>query len=129
MLFIDEIHRLQNIEEYLYPAMEDFTLDIIIDHRPNARSVRLNLPRFTPSGPLPAAAAHRAVAYPVFRAGAARLLSGRGFADDCARSARLPTSRPIPMARRDCPPQPRHAANRQQPSAGCETAQVRVTAA
>ena len=48
MLFIDEIHRLQkNIEEYLYPAMEDFTLDIIIDQGPNARSVRLNLPRFT----------------------------------------------------------------------------------
>ena len=48
VLFIDEIHRLQkNIEEYLYPAMEDFTLDIIIDQGPNARSVRLNLPRFT----------------------------------------------------------------------------------
>lgn len=48
VLFIDEIHRLQpNIEEYLYPAMEDFKLDIIIDQGPNARSVRLNLPRFT----------------------------------------------------------------------------------
>ena len=48
VLFIDEIHRLQkNIEEYLYPAMEDFKLDIIIDTGPNARSVRLNLPRFT----------------------------------------------------------------------------------
>ena len=48
VLFIDEIHRLQkNIEEYLYPAMEDFTLDIIIDQGPNARSVRLNLPKFT----------------------------------------------------------------------------------
>ena len=48
VLFIDEIHRLQkNIEEYLYPAMEDFTLDIIIDQGPNARSVRLNLPSFT----------------------------------------------------------------------------------
>src|SRR6185312_1482892 len=47
-LFIDEIHRLQpSIEEYLYPAMEDFKLDIIIDQGPNARSVRLNLPRFT----------------------------------------------------------------------------------
>jgi len=48
VLFIDEIHRLQpNIEEILYPAMEDFKLDIIIDQGPNARSVRLNLPRFT----------------------------------------------------------------------------------
>ncbi len=48
LLFIDEIHRLQpTIEEYLYPAMEDFKLDIIIDQGPNARSVRLNLPKFT----------------------------------------------------------------------------------
>ena len=48
VLFIDEIHRLQaTIEEYLYPAMEDYKLDIIIDGGPNARSVRLNLPRFT----------------------------------------------------------------------------------
>ncbi len=48
ILFIDEIHRLQKtIEEYLYPAMEDFKLDIIIDSGPNARSVRLNLPKFT----------------------------------------------------------------------------------
>src|SRR5438094_88368 len=48
VLFIDEIHRLQKtIEEYLYPAMEDFKLDIIIDQGPNARSVRLHLPRFT----------------------------------------------------------------------------------
>src|SRR5262245_35504942 len=48
VLLLDEIHRLQKtIEEYLYPAMEDFKLDIIIDQGPNARSVRLNLPRFT----------------------------------------------------------------------------------
>lgn len=48
ILFIDEIHRLQPaIEEYLYPAMEDYKVDIIIDQGPNARSVRLNLPRFT----------------------------------------------------------------------------------
>src|SRR5437667_2571002 len=48
VLFIDEIHRLQKtIEEYLYPAMEDFKLDIIIDQGPNARSVRLSRPRFT----------------------------------------------------------------------------------
>ncbi len=48
VLFIDEIHRLQPaIEEYLYPAMEDYKLDIIIDQGPSARSVRLNLPKFT----------------------------------------------------------------------------------
>lgn len=48
ILFIDEIHRLQPaIEEYLYPAMEDFKLDIIIDQGPSARSVRLNLAKFT----------------------------------------------------------------------------------
>lgn len=48
VLFIDEIHRLQPaIEEYLYPAMEDFRLDIIIDQGPNARSIRLNIPKFT----------------------------------------------------------------------------------
>jgi Holliday junction DNA helicase RuvB len=48
LLFIDEIHRLHPaIEEYLYPAMEDFRLDIIIDQGPNARSIQLNLPKFT----------------------------------------------------------------------------------
>jgi Holliday junction DNA helicase RuvB len=48
VIFIDEIHRLQRvIEEYLYPAMKNFKLDIVIDQGPNARSVRLNLPRFT----------------------------------------------------------------------------------
>ena len=47
-LFIDEIHRLHPaIEEYLYPAMEDFKLDIIIDSGPSARSISLNLPKFT----------------------------------------------------------------------------------
>jgi holliday junction DNA helicase RuvB len=48
ILFIDEIHRLNKaIEEYLYPAMEDFRLDIVIDQGPSARSVCLNLPKFT----------------------------------------------------------------------------------
>jgi Holliday junction DNA helicase RuvB len=47
-LFIDEIHRLnRNIEEILYPAMEDFVLDIIIGKGPAARSIRLDLPKFT----------------------------------------------------------------------------------
>lgn len=48
VLFIDEIHRLStNIEEILYPAMEDFFLDIIIGEGPSARSVRIDLPQFT----------------------------------------------------------------------------------
>lgn len=48
LVFIDEIHRMQRtVEEYLYSAMEDFVLDIMIDQGPNARSVRLELPRFT----------------------------------------------------------------------------------
>jgi len=48
ILFIDEIHRMQKtVEEYLYSAMEDFVLDIMIDQGPNARSVRLEIPRFT----------------------------------------------------------------------------------
>ena len=48
ILFIDEIHRLNvNVEEVLYSALEDFVLDIIIGEGPTARSVRINLPRFT----------------------------------------------------------------------------------
>ena len=48
VLFIDEIHRLsRSVEEILYPAMEDFALDIIIGKGPSARSIRLDLPHFT----------------------------------------------------------------------------------
>lgn len=48
VLFIDEIHRLSRaVEEILYPAMEDFSLDIIIGKGPSARSIRLDLPKFT----------------------------------------------------------------------------------
>lgn len=48
VLFIDEVHRLsRTVEEILYPAMEDFSLDIVIGKGPGARSVRLDLPRFT----------------------------------------------------------------------------------
>lgn len=51
ILFIDEIHRLgKAVEEVLYPAMEDFALDIIIGKGPSARSIRLKLPRFTVIG-------------------------------------------------------------------------------
>lgn len=48
IIFIDEIHRMQRtVEEYLYSAMEDFVIDIMIDQGANARSVRLELPHFT----------------------------------------------------------------------------------
>jgi len=48
VLFIDEIHRLSHtVEEILYPAMEDFQLDIIIGQGPSARTIKLDLPRFT----------------------------------------------------------------------------------
>ncbi|MEW5828484.1 MAG: Holliday junction branch migration DNA helicase RuvB [Chloroflexota bacterium] len=51
ILFIDEIHRLgRAVEEVLYPAMEDFALDIVIGKGPSARSIRLKLPRFTVVG-------------------------------------------------------------------------------
>lgn len=51
VLFIDEIHRLnRSVEEILYPAMEDYALDIIIGKGPSARSIRLDLPRFTMIG-------------------------------------------------------------------------------
>lgn len=51
VLFIDELHRLSRaVEEYLYPAMEDFSLDLMIDSGPNSRSVQVKLKRFTLAG-------------------------------------------------------------------------------
>lgn len=51
ILFIDEVHRLgRAVEEVLYPAMEDYALDIVIGKGPSARSIRLNLPKFTVIG-------------------------------------------------------------------------------
>jgi Holliday junction DNA helicase RuvB len=48
ILFVDEIHRMSPVvEEYLYPALEDFTIDIMLDRGPSARSLRINLERFT----------------------------------------------------------------------------------
>ena len=48
VLFIDEIHRMNRVvEENLYPAMEDFQLDLIVGQGPNARSIKLNVPHFT----------------------------------------------------------------------------------
>ena len=48
VLFVDEIHRLnRQVEEVLYPAMEDYVIDIVIGKGPSARSVRIDLPKFT----------------------------------------------------------------------------------
>src|SRR3990170_8508108 len=48
VLFVDEIHRMPRpVEEVLYPALEDFKLDVVLDRGPSARSIRLDLPRFT----------------------------------------------------------------------------------
>ena len=48
MLFVDEIHRLnRQVEEVLYPAMEDYAIDIVIGKGASARSIRLDLPKFT----------------------------------------------------------------------------------
>ena len=70
VLFIDEIHRLsRQVEEVLYPALEDYALDIMIGKGPSAQSIRINLPRFTlvgchhPRGP-----DHRSFAGPLRRA-------------------------------------------------------------
>ena len=54
VLFIDEIHRLsRQVEEVLYPALEDYALDIMIGKGPSAQSIRINLPRFTLVGACP----------------------------------------------------------------------------
>ena len=84
VLFIDEIHRLQpTIEEYLYPAMEDYRLDIIIDQGPQARSLRLQLPKFTLIGATTRAGhGERAVALALRDDRATRLLHRRGDAQD-----------------------------------------------
>src|SRR5947209_14114921 len=51
VLFVDEIHRMpRTVEEVLYPALEDFKLDVVIGKGPSARSIRLDLPRFTLAG-------------------------------------------------------------------------------
>ncbi len=84
VLFIDEIHRLQPaIEEILYPAMEDFQLDLIIGEGPAARSVRIDLPPFTLVGATTRAGlAGHAAARPVRHPVAAGVLHPGGTAPD-----------------------------------------------
>jgi Holliday junction DNA helicase RuvB len=118
VLFIDEIHRLQKtIEEYLYPAMEDFKLDIIIDQGPNARSVRLNLPRFTLIG---ATTRSGLLTAPLLSRFPMRERLDYYHADQLqtivVRSARLLNVAIDNEGARNRPAQPRHAAHRQQPA-------------
>ena len=85
VLFVDEIHRLnRQVEEVLYPAMEDFAIDIMIGKGAAARSIRLDLPQFTLVGATTrAGTADRAAAGP-FRCGpSSGILYGRRAADDC----------------------------------------------
>ena len=79
VLFIDEIHRLSRaVEEVLYPAMEDFQLDIVLGKGPAARSIRLDLPRFTLVGATTRTGLdHRTVARSLRTGCAPRLLHAR----------------------------------------------------
>ena len=91
VLFIDEIHRLQpTIEEYLYPAMEDYRLDIIIDQGPQARSLRLQLAEVHAHRRDDARGhGERAAAFAFRDDGAARLLQRGGDAENHFAQRRL----------------------------------------
>ena len=120
ILFIDEIHRLHPaIEEYLYPAMEDFRLDIIIDQGPNARSIQLNLPKFTlVGGHHPRRDADQPAAFPLRPSEPTGLLYAGGAVRHyrtvrgAAERARGPGGRPADRAAL-----PRHAPRGQFPAA------------
>lgn len=85
VLFIDEIHRLnRSVEEVLYPAMEDFALDIVIGKGPAARSIRLDIPKFTlVAGNDPLGYADRPAARSLWHFVSPGLLHGRGTRSDC----------------------------------------------
>ena len=116
VLFIDEIHRLhRSVEEILYPAMEDFKLDILIGKGPTARSIRLDLPRFTlvgattrtglVAGPAARPVRVRRPARPLRRRRAAgHRASGRPASSACPSTPRAPGGSPSgPGARRASP--------------------------
>ena len=78
VLFVDEIHRLSPVvEEVLYPALEDFQIDIMIGEGPAARSIKLDLPRF------PGRPADFTPARPFRHRGTSRILQRRRIVDDC----------------------------------------------
>jgi Holliday junction DNA helicase RuvB len=85
VLFIDEIHRMTpQIEEILYPAMEDFELDIVIGQGPGARSVKVPIERFTLVGHDAGGVAHLAAACPLRHRSTTRLLYRRRHRGDRA---------------------------------------------
>jgi Holliday junction DNA helicase RuvB len=98
VLFIDEIHRLNPaVEEILYPAMEDFQLDLIIGEGPAARSVKIDLPKFTLVGATTRAGLLTdAAARPLRHSGPAQFLHGRGAAGH--RRARRAAMLGVPMS-------------------------------
>ena len=116
VLFIDEIHRLSRVvEEILYPAMEDFQLDIVVGKGPAASSIRLTLPPFTLVGATTRTGHdHRPVARPVRPGRPARLLRRRRAGDHRAPRRRHPACQHHARGRvGDRPPVARHAAHRQ----------------
>ena len=79
VLFIDEIHRLSPVvEEILYPALEDYQIDIMIGEGPAARSIKLDLQPFTLVGATTRGHAHQPAARPLWHRGAAGVLYARG---------------------------------------------------
>ena len=120
VLFIDEIHRLNPaVEEILYPAMEDFQLDLIIGEGPAARSVKIDLAPFTLVGATTRAGpAHQSAARPLRHSGAAQFLFREGTgADRQPRRARARHRHDRRRRQRDRAPRARHAAHRRPPAA------------
>ena len=95
VLFVDEIHRMpRTVEEVLYPALEDFSLDVVLGKGPTARSIRLDLPRFTLIGATTQARPDHVAASRALRVQpAAGLLRRRGPDDDRAAQRRHPRGR------------------------------------
>lgn len=112
VLFIDEIHRLNRmVEEVLYPALEDFALDIVVGKGPAARSIRLDLPHFTLIG----ATTRTRACSQVLCAIALAFPSPQYYTPENLQRLllALPPSSMFPSARRcarDRPPQPRNSA-------------------
>ena len=119
VLFIDEIHRLSRaVEEVLYPAMEDYALDIIIGKGPSARSIRIDLPKFTLVGATTRAGqAYRSSAGSVWRYTAAGAIHSRtALSNHYAQRGNSGNSLRKRRGFRAGKAFPRHAANRKPPA-------------
>ena len=119
VLFIDEIHRLSPaVEEILYPAMEDRALDLMIGEGPSARSVRIDLPKFTLVGATTRAGpAHHPAARPLRHPDPAQFLHRRrARAGGAPRREAAPCPRHRRRRARSRPPLARHPAHRRPPA-------------